>query len=243
MIPEHETFENAPIEEAVIDLHVRRDGGGVDAALKAFVDTLGPEYPTAQSRVELSIVIGPDGQPSATPSAPGWLLRSQDNRWVVLPRTGAMGVSHLRPYTSWATLEGKTRKTWDAYVTATAPAGVTRIATRFINRIVLPAGPLRMEDWFATGLRVGPDIPGEVGDLMIQATLVAGDGATAAIVIKKEPLDPLGRTPVFFDIDAALVGSFAPDDPAIWTRLQALRDLKNAIFFRSLTDRTKELFR
>lgn len=243
MIPEHETFKNAPIEEAVIDLHVRRDAGEVDAALRAFVQALGPEYPTARPRVELAIVISPAGEPVPTPSAQGWLLRSHDNRWVVLPRVGALGVSHLRPYTSWATLEGRARKTWEAYVATTTPAGVTRIATRFINRIVLPPGPLRWEDWFATWVRLGPDVPGEVGDLMIQTTLTVGDGTTAAVVIKKEPPDPLGRTPVFFDIDAATVGTFAPDDPGIWTRLQTLRDLKNAIFFRSLTARTKEMFR
>jgi uncharacterized protein (TIGR04255 family) len=126
----------------------------------------------------------------------------------------------------------------------TRPAGVTRIATRFINRIVLPSEQWTWGDWFTTGLHMGAGIPGDIGDLVVQTTLRTLDGATAAVIIRKEPLDPIGRTPVFFDIDAALVGAFAPDDLAIWSKhLATLRDLKNAIFFRSLTPRTKELFR
>ncbi|MEQ1502761.1 MAG: TIGR04255 family protein [Myxococcota bacterium] len=239
---EHETFENAPIDEAVIDLHVTRGPGSADEALQAFVDSVRAEYPSAHRRIDLSITVGPEQDLQQATAPAGWLLRSPDHPWVVLPRVEALAVSRIRPYTSWTELEGRTREVWTRYVELTKPERVSRIATRFINRIVLPAGEARWDEWFTTGVHLGAGLPGEIGEFLIQMSLES-EGATATVVIKKETVDPLGRTPVFFDIDAATVGTFAPDDPEIWSKLDVLRRFKNAIFFGSLTERTKEMFR
>ena len=46
-----------------------------------------------------------------------------------------------------------------------------------------------------------------------------------------------------FDIDAFREVNLDPDADAVWRSLDALRHLKNDIFFNSLTEKAKDLFK
>jgi uncharacterized protein (TIGR04255 family) len=66
-----------------------------------------------------------------------------------------------------------------------------------------------------------------------------------AIAIVTETLKPPeGDTlPLILDIDVYREIMLPPRSPAIWEALEELRQLKNEIFFDSLTEKAKELFR
>jgi uncharacterized protein (TIGR04255 family) len=51
------------------------------------------------------------------------------------------------------------------------------------------------------------------------------------------------KLPLIFDIDVFQAGLFDAKSDEIWTILEGLRNLKNDIFFKSLTDKAKDLFR
>ena len=52
-----------------------------------------------------------------------------------------------------------------------------------------------------------------------------------------------GVVPVILDIDVFRMGAFPIVAERLWPSFEQLRELKNRFFFRSLTDKAKELFK
>ncbi len=77
--------------------------------------------------------------------------------------------------------------------------------------------------------------------------MVVHDPGTDCGAVINQAIDPSGATPkslpIIFDIDAFKVVDFTADSPEIWTLVDQLRILKNEVFFKSLTEKAKELFR
>ena len=67
--------------------------------------------------------------------------------------------------------------------------------------------------------------------------------ATAIITQAMEPVQEGARLPLIFDIDVFRLGSFAVATDEIWTMFESLRNLKNEIFFKSITPKAEELFK
>jgi uncharacterized protein (TIGR04255 family) len=57
------------------------------------------------------------------------------------------------------------------------------------------------------------------------------------------PVDEGKRLPFIFDIDIVCGATFEPSSPAIWEKFEQMREYKNEIFFASMTERAKEMFR
>lgn len=74
--------------------------------------------------------------------------------------------------------------------------------------------------------------------------LDAGDGARANVTLSSEPLEQgAENSTTLFDIDCYRQEGLLPKHPKIPGVLGNLRELKNRIFFESLTHKTLELFR
>lgn len=246
--PDHETFPNAPIDEAVVEFRVLCEDGAGPGPLERAVAALRPEYPDAQARVELqgTFGVGADGKTvvNAQTRELGLLLRSLDGRWVVFPQVRAVSVSRVRPYTNWADLEDRVRRVWGVYEPMTRPVAVSRIGVRFINRVLIPESPMLLGDWFNSGVRLADGISDRLSEFSFRTVLADEEGRPQAVVgMATQPRDDKGRTPVIFDIDVFADVTLRSDDPAIWLHLGRLRDAKNMIFFRSVTERTKEMLR
>ena len=52
-----------------------------------------------------------------------------------------------------------------------------------------------------------------------------------------------GSLPFILDIDAYIMKSMNPDSPEIESNFNTLREMKNRVFFASLTDLTIEMFK
>jgi len=52
-----------------------------------------------------------------------------------------------------------------------------------------------------------------------------------------------GGRPIIFDLDVFQQRTFEPTSPEIWEQFAKLRELRNRVFFGSITERTKEMFR
>ena len=66
-----------------------------------------------------------------------------------------------------------------------------------------------------------------------------------ATVFLTEALDRRDDRPIalILDIDAFRKEEISTDDPDLWTRLEELREIKNRVFFGSLTPETVELYK
>jgi uncharacterized protein (TIGR04255 family) len=58
-----------------------------------------------------------------------------------------------------------------------------------------------------------------------------------------EPVTDTNKVPLIFDIDVFREAAFDVKGEELWQAFEKLRDLKNNIFFKSITPKAKELFR
>ncbi|NOT95989.1 MAG: TIGR04255 family protein, partial [Nitrospira sp.] len=153
--------------------------------------------------------------------------------------------SRLKPYDKWTTLRDEAQELWQHYVRIASPQTVTRVALRYINRIEIPLPMRDFKDYILTTPETAPDLPQGLDNFFMRLVIPDPKGQAVAIVTETvEPIDELSnRLPLIFDIDVFRAGAFNVQDNSMWETFESLHDLKNDIFFKSLTPKAKELFR
>lgn len=237
-------LSRAPIVEALIDLRIEPSSGEVGAALKEAADELAGEFP---SRSELHSFVA-QFQIAPTPGAPvataqetpqGVILRSIDQKWAAQFRLDGFTVSHLQPYSSWEALLAKVRDLWDRYAAAAKPKKIVRIACRYINRIAIPDDE-PFEKTFLTNFTIGPSLPQAVAGYLLRVGLPFAEHDAIAILTQSIESP---TSDCILDIDAFSENAQGIEPNSIWEKLEHLRQIKNQLFFGSLTEAAIERLR
>ena len=175
----------------------------------------------------------------------GYTFTSLDGKQIVHARLDAFGFSRLKPYVSWKDFCGHARALWAHYVKVARADRVTRVGLRYINRIELPLLLDDFKDYILTKPDIAPGLPRAVATYALQ--MVLRDVQPGIGVTINQGLDPGGATtetlPLIFDIDAFTNVDLAAGDDEVWKLVERLRMVKNEVFFKSLTEKAKELFR
>lgn len=238
------TLTRAPIVEGLIDIRVDRAPGISLAELKSACDQLAEEFPSRQERRmwmgEFTLSPGAGTSVSSMVQEPdGIILRTADEKWVAQFRMDGFTLSRLNPYTSWGDLRAKALELWSRYQAAAKPRRVVRVASRFINRVALPPGS-PFEKTFATTFLLAPELPQAVAGYLLRVIIPFEPEHAMAIVTQS--LDPSGSECIF-DLDAYSERAEGLTEGEIWQRLDMLRDIKNRVFFGSLTAEALERFK
>ena len=132
----HPHLQRPPIIEALLELRVR--GGAVsDDVFARFEEAYGERYPQSQETGgRLAQLLR---------MTQGRRLSDADDRESVtlgpdrftFSRRYAAGAP---PYDTWRSFVDAAFETWEPFRSVVAPDGLTRVATRFLNRIHLPSG-------------------------------------------------------------------------------------------------------
>lgn len=240
----HPHLPNAPITEALIDLRADLPDTVTIDKLAEFQALLGDEFPRKQELLKFQVQVNPGASSVATrgTETTGLLFFSEDSRRAVHARRDGFAFSWLRPYATWEELRDDGRRLWRQFVRLVEPERITRAALRYINRMELPQ-PVVFQDYLNTFPNTGEGVAPQLSGLYMR--LVAPDDA--GMVVVTEAIDEKGVTdavvPVILDIDVFKAHDFGLDDDAVWKTLEALRDVKNRVFFGSVTQKALELFR
>lgn len=242
-------LSRAPINEALIDIHVAPRDGLKHADLTASIGEPDFGYYVKGSiaqgffNVELP-TNGRTPQTRAQAELVGVRLHSLDERYVAQFRTTGFTLSRLPPYEEWERLVEETRRVWAIYVARLAPRRVIRVATRFINNLRLP---MRPGDSYQTYLQKLADVPEEAPQAMASflqrfqlVDMETGARVNLTLAVDETPESP--PVPVILDIDAFMLIDLDPADAQVWTILERLRQLKNRTFFSTITERAAELY-
>lgn len=245
----HPHLNNAPITEALIDLRVQLPEGFKLSELEAFCGEVHQEYPTKMHRKSWTglIRVSGGGRPeieNSEPKTDGFVLKSESGLQVVQARMDGFTFSRLQPYETWEKLRDEARRLWALYVRITDPQCVTRIAVRYVNKINLP-----IEDDFTTylttGVQISPELPQAMSGLFLRCE-VPFDNPKAQTIITQtlgEPSGEMDSVPYVFDIDVYRMGSPCIDLLQLWNEFDELRDVKNQVFFGSITKATVEMLK
>ena len=247
-MPNWPHLRKAPITEALIDIRVRLPDDANLATLSRFRDEVKDAYPQCRerrkwhshftlSKTEPPVVEtdseGPDG----------YLFTSADGTKVVQARLDGFTFSRLKPYRDWADLREHARSLWQTYLDTVSPVAITRIAVRYINRIELALPFDDFREWILTCPEVAPKLPQLLAGFFFRVNIPFDDPKGQVYITQTvEPGDHTSHAPLIFDIDAFALEEFKPDDTGVWDRFEDLREIKNRVFFESITEKTKEMY-
>jgi uncharacterized protein (TIGR04255 family) len=230
---------NAPITEALIDVRVTLARGLTVEDLAGIKVRFSDRFPIVeeqrQSELFLQLAEGRLAPAAvADHGVTGMLLRSDDRREAVQLQDQGFVFSKLRPYTSWEDVSTTARDCWEQYVAAVPVEQVNRIAVRYINHFAVPR-----QHAVAQYLTAPPAIPEDVESEAVTNTLarlrLMGSDNRVSRVLQATEATELG-TSVMLDIDCFRAVQFEPLAATFWSSLEELRQMKNRIFFGSITE-------
>jgi len=242
-----EIFPNAPITEALLDIKVQLPKGVTLDDLKGFHPDLKARFPeiTEQKIFQAKFKIGKE--PAYTPGqnlSLGYLFRSQQDKKVVQYRFDGFTFNKLKPYENWSSLKSEAMELWEPYLEQIKPIKIVRIALRYINRIEIPLSMKHFNEYVLTNPEIAPNLPKKISHFLMRIELQNDEiPATAIITQTMEKPTKSQKVPLIFDVDVFYRGEYEKDMKEIWNDFEKLRNFKNDIFFNSITDKTKELFR
>ena len=244
--PRH--LEHAPITEALIDFRVKAWAGFRAEKFANLRGRLAARFPKVEERRGLQATFGViqrKGQPPVMEDLglQGYFFKASDEKTIAQFRVDGFTVNRLHPYTSWEKLFPEAMDLWRLYASFSKPEVITRLAVRYINRIVLPPGamlPLStnlLRKYLEAAPVIPPEVPQSISGFLTRVTVHDPKTEINAHVAQAlETNAPGQQLVVILDIDAFKQREFTIDDPAIEQTFVQLRAFKNLIFFNSLSD-------
>jgi uncharacterized protein (TIGR04255 family) len=247
-MPDPRHLRNAPITEAIIDFRVKTRTAFRPEEFAGLRPRLTERFPNVDERRGLQTtfdMLEKQGQPPVVKDLglQGYFFKTSDKKTIAQFRVDGFTFNRLHPYTSWEELFPQAMDLWRLYASVSKPDAIMRLAVRYINRIVLPAGPIAFETYLRAAPVIPPELPQYISGFLTRVTIHDPKTDIAAHVAQALEASPPGnQLAVILDIDAYKQSEFSTDDPAIEQAFDQLRAFKNLIFFNSLTDETLRRF-
>ncbi len=249
-VSEYPHLSKAPIVEAVIDFRVKLPSDFKLDAFQPLRTQLAEDYPGFEEQQIVEQIIKQTPGSAAEFSTRlsgihGYRLLSKDGKNVVQLRRDGFTFSRLNPYTRWDEVFTEAWRLWGMYVEAGRPAEVSRIAVRYINRMLFPPPFSNPEEYLKAPPMTAEGWPTEMSAFLTRVVMHDAESEVSVNVIQALESQIPGQTSValIFDIDAYDDVMLPSDDVTIRERFGKLREMKNRVFFNGLTTRAIDLFR
>jgi len=242
---EFKYLPNAPITEALIDIRAKLPSNFNVHAFKELHEDVLKDFPLMETQKEFSadFKLEKDKPSIQTKSegVRGYIYKSQDKKNIVQFRRDGFTFNRLKPYTNWGDIIDKANKLWPIYTKHSNPIKITRIATRYINKINLP----HTTQDFSIYMTSPPNNPSKEdfisGYLNRLKLFDPKHEIEVNITQSLEKGTEKEQITFLLDIDAYVNKNYDPYDPEIWDLFGNLRKKKNSVFFSSLTDNAIDL--
>ena len=233
----------APIVEALIDLRVIPRDQITPNDFESLTALVGSSYSEKAQIASIQMRFGMDGgrpiESTSTSSVMGWLYKTESN--IAQFRVDGFTFSRIEPYTSWQEVFDEAFRLWNIYVQVANPKQVSRIAVRYINRMRL-TGSADLKEFLEAPPIIPKPIPQRIREFLSRTRVDDTARKASAVIIQAlEPQVDPSTISLILDIYAFKDGlTLLPDDSSIPAMFGQLRELKNEIFFASITERTAE---
>lgn len=239
-------LNNAPIVEAIIDFRVKLPSGYNVTEFSSLKKTLKgyPQMNESWAFEEEIMVKGKQiEQIVKDRGLRGYFFKSSDGKNVAQFREDGFTLSRLKPYSDWETVLGEAKKLWALYLKTASPELITRLATRYINRMDIPL-PINDFRQYLTAPPIIPEsLPQGINHYLTRVTIGDPDDIMANIIQALEKSSKPGHVAIILDIDVYKRMEAGFPENQIWPTFESLRDWKNRIFFDSITEKTARLFK
>ncbi len=241
-------YPRPPIVEAVVEFNFAES-----FSQKVLLDALGPKLEGSysgrkeQTRVDAAITVNAELVATETrKSTPVVFLTSADGLRLVGCANGALSVHVLAPYPGWESFFERVLEAVDSVPVALARAKLTQVAVRYIDRIVLPRGEVRLEDYLEVLPRRPALLPESLSAIhSVTQWLDSTDGTSALLTVAAIPPNSKeGSKEVVYDLLLQRGGELGTLAESGWRQVvDALHTRQREIFEDSITEKAKELFK
>ena len=236
-------LSNAPIVEAVIEFQFAVSDNVTIEMLQEVADVLKAKFPQQEEKRSsvFKAVMKSSGPETEVHDAGlvGISAKSEDNKNIVQLLRDRFSFSQLPPYQKWELLEKQAIEIWKTFLDKTKIDGVNRVGVRFINKIELD---IPMDDFndYIVGAPVVPNgLPQFLSAfdmrLIIPNKEIEADGIVNMSMNGWDKEKNI--VPVILDIDVGKTGQIQSDEESLHDTLAELRNYKNELFFRNITDK------
>ncbi len=243
--PRH--LSNAPITEAIVDFRVKLPQDFQVEQLSSLKEKLAGGFPTMKKLRVFETRFGlQEGKPVASTTKEseirGLRFASEDGHNVAQFRIDGFTFSRLKPYTSWDKVFPEAHELWNLYLETASPESVTRIAVRYINRLDIPQPVTELTQYLTAPPTIPAGVPTLLSGFLTRVVVHEEESGITANITQSLERDPSNRVTIILDIDVYKGQNFETSDTGISLIFQKLREMKNRIFFSSITEQTAELF-
>lgn len=244
---EYPTLRNAPATEAVIDIHVKLSRKAEPAQFTDIYKSISKEYPKREEGRRKKLFDIREGQPVIAPEEEsefyGNRYISMDEKFIFQARIDGFTLSRLKPYINWEGLRDEAHRLWKIYAEIMIPETITRVAVRYINNLSIPT-PIEDFGDFLTAPPVIPDaLPQEIMSFLTRVVFYEPAYDAHAIIIQalEAAIEIPKKLPVILAIYVFKLksGGFDSESEA-WEYIERFRNLKNKIFFSSITKKLRK---
>jgi uncharacterized protein (TIGR04255 family) len=231
-------LSHAPLREALIDIQL------TSLRPVEFAQNLEQfELPGFQRKLQLRfgeffLHFGKDEPPQSKSKVEiaGWRYESSDGSRVVQLRRNGMTYSFLKGYTEWSDIKNAAQEVWRLSCAWAGDVEVGRVAVKYINVIESPPGA-ELTDYLITVPSIPEELPQRLAHFLTRVTIPFDKNILAIITTALE-----ASSNIVFDIDVFSQQVFAGNSLEFWALLDRLREIKNSIFFSTVTEKALEAY-
>jgi uncharacterized protein (TIGR04255 family) len=243
---EYPVLSKAPIIEALIDIRVKMKEDLLVEQFNSIYDSISGQYPDKKERHKwegkLEFKRGETPISTTTETIDGYIFTSVDKKQILQTRLDGFTFSRLKPYETWEHLRNEAQGLWKKYKEATSPE-ITRVALRYINKMEIPLPIMDFSDYLTAAPIVPEGLPQGVSSFLTRIVIHEPKIDASAIITQAlEQIVNPNILPLILDIDVFKQKSEGISEEDAWETLEKLRHFKNKIFFKSITEKAKELF-
>jgi uncharacterized protein (TIGR04255 family) len=246
---EYSPLKNAPITEALIDIRIKVKEGFDIERLQILYNTASSQYPDKKARHrwagQFEFKKGERPISSGAETIDGYIFTSADGKQVFQARIDGFTFNRLKPYDTWEVFREEAKRLWHIYSNLVAPE-IVRVAVRYINKFNIPLFPKPPRDFneYLVAAPIVPEgLPQGVSSFLSRVVIHEPAIDADAIITQafEQIVDPK-FLPIIMDIDVFQQKELIGEDEA-WQTLEKMRHFKNDIFFKSITEKAKEIFK
>jgi uncharacterized protein (TIGR04255 family) len=249
---EQRLLRNPPIVEALIDIRFNVPETTRLTDLRAVCDFFAAEFPCFEERSVGSAKIefrGAEGiKVEAPPPEVSHFVRTNNTasslatRSIAIQRDG-ITVSHISNYGGWDDLVALTSRLFEQFIQVANPIATIRLGARYINKIELPLTTFDFDHYFTCGPKLPQSVPQVVFEFHYRTGVLGKSPSLKAWINQLTKIEPDPFSSVILDIDVFQSERYPPIWNDIAEPLEKIRDLKNRLFFGSLTDLTLDAYK
>lgn len=243
---EYPTLANAPITEALIDIRVKLAADFEAQTIDAIHETIKSDYPEKQEQKISELKLEPKTDEVVKPikaKINGYRYISSDKKQIVQARLDGFTFSRLHPYFKWEKIRDEAFRLWELYKAITKPELITRIAVRYINNLNIPMPIKDFGDYLTAPPTVPDSLPQGVGSFLTRVIIHEPSMGANAIITQALEQIATEKAPIILDIDVFKREPKGIEEKEAWETFEKFRHFKNKIFFNSITNSLKEIYK